>query len=193
MRLAFAKISWLGSVMLSFALLAGAFGCAKAEPERQESVSANQAAEPSPTVSPETKRAALVSLSAAHHKKADLALHSDDSGTAINEMNQLLGACEQSTLDSPETFDVAFDAATRLSKLHLDRGEVEEAERAARRGLKLDKDAPPSLFKGYLHQTLGDVLEEKKDLKGAVDEHSEAIRIFRALLELRGPGTETGK
>jgi len=128
---------------------------------------------------------ALVAMSVEHHKLADIALGQGDRAGAMGQMSALLDQAEQHRVRTTQGYDVTFDAATRLSRMHLEDGDLAAAETAARRGLEGEAEAPATLFRGYLHQVLGDILEKRGDLKGAVDEHGEAIEIFKAILEAK--------
>lgn len=134
-----------------------------------------------------TRGAALEALAEGHHKRADIALKQERRQDALQEMDSLLSLAEGYRGQTPGSHDVVFDAAARLARMHAEDGDLQKAEAAARRGLAQEDDAPPSLFRGYLHQTLADILERKGDLRGAVDEHTVAIELFKKLL---GPGAQ---
>ena len=126
---------------------------------------------------------ALVALAVDYHKKADLALASGTRGEAKEELEALLVVCERYEIGSVEAWDVRFDAATRLALLHAEDAELDKAEIAANRGLPRSSDAPNTLFRGYLLQTLADIKEKKGDARGAVELHAEAIEVFKGVLE----------
>ncbi len=127
--------------------------------------------------------AALLSLAEGHHKRADIALRQGQRDDAKAEMNALLDTAEPLRGAAAESYDVIFDGATRLARMHLEDEALDEAEQVARRGLVGEAEAPPSLFRGYLHQVLADILEKRGDLRGAVEQHGEAIVIFKAILD----------
>lgn len=133
------------------------------------------------------RNAALVSMSVGFHKRADLALAEQNREEAKAEMARLLELCFKYNIRTPDAYNVLFDASTRLAQMHLEDNALKQAEEVARRALAREQDAPPSLFRGYLHQTLADVLERKGDPRGAVDEHGEAITIFKHILDARPP------
>lgn len=135
----------------------------------------------------QNKALALQSLSTGHHKRADIALQSQDRETARQEMRALLATLQKHETQTALDFDLRFDAATRLAQLHLEDKQLQEAENVARQALQHEDQAPNTLFRGYLHQTLADILEKKGDPRGAVDEHGQAIEIFKAILD-RSPG-----
>ena len=128
---------------------------------------------------------ALVSLAAGHHKRADIALQEGKRQVAKEEMGFLLSTAQKSGVTTPGGYDVRFDAAGRLARLHLEDEEVPQAEAAALRGLEGAERAPATLFHGHLHQILADVLEKKGDLRGAVEHHGQAIELFKTILETR--------
>lgn len=130
---------------------------------------------------------ALVSMAAAHHKRADLALQREDRAAARQEMEALIKAAQEHGPPDAEGFDVLFDASARLARMQLEDGAHSDAIQTARRGLAREAEAPPSLFRGHLHQILGDALEANGDPRGAVEEHGAAIEIFRAILERGAP------
>jgi hypothetical protein len=131
---------------------------------------------------------ALVSLASAHHKRADLALLQGDRPGAKGELRSLVETRLRHPPRNEAAWDVYFDASARLARLHLEDREVGEAEQAARAGLAGEEQAPATLFRGYLHQTLGDVLEQKGDPRGAIEEHGRAIEIFRSILDRADTG-----
>ena len=133
------------------------------------------------------RTAALVSMSAAYHKRADLALEQGARADAKSEMTQLVGVAEKAGLTTAEAWDVRFDASGRLARLHLEDAEVAEAELAVLRGLKGADAAPATLVHGHLHQIYGDVLEKKGDARGAVGEHGKAIELFKVILDRGAP------
>lgn len=135
--------------------------------------------------------AALVSLAEAHHKRADIALKQDRRDEAKAELGRLLEDAEPHRGELSESWDVLFDTSARLARLHREDKALEKAERVARRGLSGEADAPASIFRGYLHQELGDILEARGDLRGAVEQHGQAIDIFKAILDTRRPTPET--
>lgn len=126
---------------------------------------------------------ALVALAVDFHKKADLALAAGRPQDARAELGALLDLCDRYNVRTPEGLDVRFDAATRLARLHMEADQLPEAEAAARRGLDGAEDAPPTLFRGYLLQTLADLRERQGDPRGAVDLHTQAIEVFKGVLE----------
>jgi tetratricopeptide (TPR) repeat protein len=130
---------------------------------------------------------ALIGLAEAHHKRADLALQRGEQDQAALEMRGLIDAARRHGPPTPEGFEVLYDASARLARLQLERGQPAAAIQTARDALQGEQDAPPSLFRGHLHQVLGDALEAHGDPRAAVEEHGRAIEIFRALLE-RAPG-----
>lgn len=133
------------------------------------------------------RTAALVSMAAAHHKRADLALEHGTRDVAKTEMKQLVAVAEKAGLTTAEAWDVRFDASGRLARLHLEDDEVNEAETAATRGLKGSESAPATLVHGHLYQIYGDVLEKKGDARGAVDQHGKAIEVFKVILNRGAP------
>ncbi|MBH25481.1 MAG: hypothetical protein CMH57_13740 [Myxococcales bacterium] len=141
----------------------------------------------SPGYSDQERTAALMSMSVGFHKRADLALAEGKRDEAKAEIARLLEHCVEYNVRTPDGYDVLFDAATRLSRMHVEDNELAEAEKAAQRALARGEGAPPSLFLGYLHQALADVLEKKGDARGAVDQHGAAITIFKAILDERPP------
>lgn len=130
---------------------------------------------------------ALVSMAVGFHKRADIALLQKRRDDAKAELSKLLVATERADLNTPEAHDVRFDAAARLARLYLEDDALDKAEAVARDGLKREDLAPPSLFRGYLHQALAEILEKQGDLRGAVDEHGVAIAIFQDILNANAP------
>ena len=133
------------------------------------------------------RTAALVSLAAAHHKRADLALAEGARADAKAEMVALFGVAQKARLTTAEAWDVRFDASGRLARLHLEDGEVADAEAAVVRGLEGAQAAPATLVHGHLHQIYGDVLEKKGDARGAVAQHGRAIELFKVILDRGAP------
>lgn len=131
---------------------------------------------------------ALVGLAVDHHRKADLALAGGDRQAAREEMEALLATCDRYRVGTVEGLDVRYDAAARLARLHLEDDDPASAESAARRGLEGTAGAPPTLFRGYLIQVLADIRERQGDPRGAVELHSEAIEVFRGVLEAQRGG-----
>ena len=138
------------------------------------------------------KRDALSSLAEAHHKRADIALQQGKRAEAFTEIEALLQTAQSHRGATEGGFDVSFDAAARIARMHLEDGDLDKAEAAARKGLDGAEKAPPSLFHGYLHQILADILEQKKDLRGAVDSHGRAIEIFKSILGERQAPSQSG-
>lgn len=131
--------------------------------------------------------AALGALAEGHHKRADLALQQGQRQEAKAEMERLLTTAEPYRGNLPEGWDVIFDAATRLAHMHREDGKLEDAERVARDGLRDEDKAPTTIFRGYLHQELGNILEARKDMRGAVEEHGRAIELFKVVLDEHAP------
>ncbi len=130
---------------------------------------------------------ALVSLAAAHHKRADLALAQGVRADAKTEMTTLIGAARKAGLTTAEAWDVRFDASGRLARLHLEDEELSEAEAAVVQGLDGADAAPATLVHGHLYQIYGDVLEKKGDARGAVAQHGKAIEVFKVILNRGAP------
>lgn len=152
-------------------------GCAKAQTDM-----ASQHAEG------DASTMALVALAVDFHKKADLALADGRRDDARREMSELLGVCERYDVRTVEGWDVRFDAATRLARLHIEDGDLTAAEAAAQRGLTDADEAPPTLFHGYLLQTLADIKEKQDDPRAAVEHHSRAIQVFKGVLDAQRGG-----
>lgn len=169
------SLRWVVAVFTLVWLTVGAVACSKQGPAGDGDLAT------------ERRTPALVAMSIEHHKLADLALDQGDRAEAKRQMSELLDHAERYRVRSAEGRDVTFDAATRLARMNLEDDDLDAAEAAARRGLRDEESAPPSLFRGYLHQVLGDVLERRDDLRGAVAEHEQAIKIFKAILEAEQP------
>lgn len=160
------------AALTALALLICAAGCAGRAPDN---IAESAGAHPD-------QAAALVSLAEAHHKRADIALKQGQRSEAMAEMDRLMSTAEPLQGRSADSHDIVFDAATRLARMHLEDEALAKAEAVARRGLADEEEAPPTLFRGYLHQVLAEILEKKGDMHGAVDEHGQAIEIFKAIL-----------
>ena len=165
------------TLWLHCALLLGLLACASRE---QEGAPHAETAAP---YSDHDGPAALASLAEAHHARVDLALQKGDRKGAKREVAELIATARQYRSDDDQSQDIVFDAAARLAKLHIEDSEFDSAVEVAAAGLEDADQRPPTLFRGYLHQTLAQALEGKGDPRGAVEEHGRAIEIFKSILK----------
>lgn len=172
------QVLWgLGLWACVFGLALEGVGCAKAQVDLAGAQSPG-----------DESTMALVAIAVDFHKKADLALAEGRREDARMEMEELLGVCERYQVRTVEGWDVKFDAATRLARLHLEDNNLPAAEVAAQRGLAGADEAPPTLFHGYLLQTLADVKEKQDDPRGSVENHTRAIQVFKGVLDAQRGG-----
>ena len=146
-------------------------GCAAERKAPQEATSAD-------------RQAALVSMSVAYHRRADLALSEGRRDEAKGELERLVAECYRYQIWSDEGLDVLYDSSTRLARMKREDKELSEAVGIAKRALEIRQETP-SLFRGYLHQTMADLLEDDGKPKKAVEEHGRAIEVFKGILERR--------
>jgi hypothetical protein len=166
------RFRWAGVILIALAVGLGACSSQGGRMDR-------------PVVDERTE--ALVSLSAAHHKRADLALAQGVRADAKSEMTDLISVARKAGLNTAEAWDVRFDASGRLARLHLEDNELAQAETAVVEGLEGSEGAPATLVHGHLYQIYGDVLEKKGDARGAVTQHGRAIEVFKVILNRGAP------
>ena len=129
------------------------------------------------------REVALVSLARSQHTLADLALDRGDVETATNELWIIIEQVKQIDLPTSIVYEVGLDAYIRIVRIHYERGDLVKAITTAEQGLSWSQDAEPSIFRGHLYQLLGDVLKASGDPHGAIEAHTQAVEIFKSLLD----------
>ncbi len=109
---------------------------------------------------PRVDRALMSCLGAirAYHRQADLQLARNRPAKAIDAVSGILSlACSRRS--NPEIREAVLDAYGRLARLHMERGELDEAARWLAKGMA--RKGPPSFFRANLHMVRGDLLDAR--------------------------------
>ncbi len=158
------------TLTLILGLVAGPTGCSRRKAGRQTAQG------------PRVDKVLMACLGAirSYHRQADLHLARNNPARAQQAVGQILSmkciACP-----NPEIQEAVLDAYGRLARLHMQRGELDDAARWLAKGMA--RKGPPSFFRANLYMVHGDLLDARAGALDKAGKRAEADKLRRQSID----------